>query len=189
MDEGARKLWSCACGLKRGLDSEHPVANRQMTCGRRERAGHCVRVGIVCRSLVCLSLVCLSLVCAGCEKVASAPPNDVINDDFVGSIGRLAGVVTRMNGAPAVALTLTAQIHGVVESGATTDTAGAFRMTITSGLPQSLPTDTLLTIFVNARTTVGAVNDSLVLRESVALRMSRNIVSPPVTSAQFRAAY
>lgn len=79
--------------------------------------------------------------------------------------------------------------HGVTVYTALTDGNGAFSMAFVTPIPQSQPGDTLLTYFIQARTAVGSVSDSLVLREAVQVRMSTNLTTPIVTSALLRAAY
>lgn len=114
---------------------------------------------------------------------------DAINDLPPSTAGRLDGVVTRASGAPAQGLTVMALNHGVTVYTALTDGNGAFSMAFVTPIPQSQPGDTLLTYFIQARTAVGSVSDSLVLREAVQVRMSTNLTTPIVTSALLRAAY
>ena len=127
------------------------------------------------------------LVAAACDGSTTAGPDDPIVDFAASSVGVLAGTIMRSNGTPAATLPLTAQIHGAVRLSATTDASGAFTMRLDNVIGQVLPTDTLLTVFVNARTQVGGVADSLVLREPVQVRLSRNLATPAVTTVQLRA--
>ena len=112
-----------------------------------------------------------------------------INGLAPSTAGRLDGVVTRTNGAPAQGLSVMALNHGVAVNSALTDGNGAFSMRFVNPIGQSQPGDTLLTYFIQARTTVGNVSDSLVLREPVQVRMSRNLIAPIVTNVVLRAAY
>ena len=103
--------------------------------------------------------------------------------------GSLNGVVTRTNAAPAQGLSVMALNHGVAVNSALTDGDGAFSMRFVNPIGQSQLGDTLLTYFIQARTTVGSVSDSLVLREPVQVRMSRNLTAPIVTNVVLRATY
>jgi hypothetical protein len=114
---------------------------------------------------------------------------DEIKDFSPSMLGRLAGVVTRANGAPAQGLDVQALNHGVVVFSAITDGSGAFAMSFENLISQSQPGDTLLTYFIQARAMVGSVSDSLVLREPVQVRMSMNRTTPPITNVTLRAGY
>ncbi len=114
---------------------------------------------------------------------------DEINDFSPSMLGRLTGVVTRINGAAAQGLDVQALNHGVVVFSAITDGSGAFAMSFGNLISQSQPGDTLLTYFIQARAMVGSVTDSLVLREPVQVRMSMNRITPPITNVTLRAGY
>lgn len=126
---------------------------------------------------------------AACGGDGARPVLDPINDDLPVSVGMLAGTVTRSGGAAASTLPITAQVHGVVVLSTTTDAGGAFTLRVTNLIAQAQASDTAVTVFVNGRTTVGAVADSLVLREPVLVRLSRTVQSPPVTVVQLSASY
>lgn len=107
----------------------------------------------------------------------------------VTSAGRLDGLVTRLDGTPAARLPVAGAIHGVVVYSVTTDDAGTFTMRVTNNVADTALVDTALTVFIQARTAVAGVLDSLVLRAPVAVRMSRNLTSLVITTTQLRAAY
>lgn len=98
-------------------------------------------------------------------------------------------MVTRANGAPAQGLAVSALNHGAVVVTASTGGGGEFSMRFVYPISQQQPGDTLLTFFIQARTAVGGVSDSLVLREAVQVRMTRNVGVPVITNAVLRAAY
>jgi hypothetical protein len=128
----------------------------------------------------------LSVGACGAERVVQ--PGD--STDFsLSTAGRLDGVVTRENGSPAQGLLVTALNHGVVVLTATTSGGGAFSMTFVAPIGQQAPGDTLLTFFMQARAAVGGVSDSVVLRQPVPVRMSRDVSVPVVTRVVLRAAF
>jgi hypothetical protein len=129
-----------------------------------------------------------SLWLGACDAGRSVQLDD-INDSPPSTAGRLIGVISRANGAPAQGLVVNALNHGAVVYTATTSGSGEFSMIFVNVISLPAPGDTLLTYFVQARTAIGNVSDSLVLREPVQVRMSRNLNVPLVTTVALRAAY
>jgi hypothetical protein len=137
----------------------------------------------------CTLITVASLCMGACDGGRVAQPGDGSRESLITSAGRLEGVVTRESGAPAQGLDVTALNHGVVVASTITGGGGEFSMRFVNGIGENLPADTLLTYFIQARAAVGSVRDSLVLRVPVAIRMTRNVTSPVVTTAELSAAY
>jgi hypothetical protein len=144
----------------------------------------CVSLRASQRTLI--ALASLSVLACGRDSVVL---QDAIDSEAASSAGQLEGTVVRGSGAPAQGLVVTALNHGAVVISTSAGGAGEFRMLFVYPISQLMPGDTLLTFFIQARTAVGAVSDSLVLREAVQVRMSRNLSVPVVTRVELKAAY
>ena len=133
-----------------------------------------------------VAIVCLAA--SACESVVQTTST---TDDrlSVVSAGQLRGVVSRIDGSPAVRLSVGGLIHGVAVDSATTDAAGVFTMRFANSVSDPTIVDTSLTVFVAAHAAVGHVADSLVLRVPVPVRLSHDLKTLVVTTVQLRASY